>query len=460
MLAMLTGGRTVAGDYYLAPFSAEVTIPIGHRCMGVLETKAKRIVDPLLARGFVLTGPRQPIVLVSVDWCEIRNDAFQRWREVLAEAAGTSPQRVLVSSVHQHDAPVVDLGAEALLAEVGLAGELCNVEFHAQALTRVAQALQAGLKKKRPLTHLGLGQARVQQVASNRRVVGPDGLVVFDRGSRSGGNPLLRDAPDGLIDPWLKTISFWDGRAPLVALHAYATHPMSYYGQGEVSADFVGIARGRMQGKYPEALQIYVSGCSGDITAGKYNDGSPANRPLLASRLYRAMEAAWLQSERQPLRQVVFRRTPLALDFHDGAAFTFAALRKQLDDQSASLKSRILAAMGLASRRRLAQPIDLSCIDFGTAQIVLFPGESFVGYQLMAQQLRPDSFVLSIGYGECWPGYIPTRAAFADHFGSSWRWVAPGAEARIRTALQQVLQVKPAVRSYSTGSTGPADDAD
>ena len=359
----------------------------------------------------------------------------------MAEAAATVPERVLVCSVHQHDAPVVDLGAEALLAEVGLAGELCDVDFHEQALARVANALRAGLDKKRPFTHIGLGQARVERIASNRRVVLDDGRVGFDRGSNSGGIPRLRDAPVGQIDPWLKTISFWDGETPLVALHAYATHPMSYYGHGEVSADFVGMARRRLQSKYPQALQIYVSGCSGDVTAGKYNDGSPENRPLLAQRLYRAMEAAWLESghRRQPVRQLALRSAPLALDFHEGAAFTTEALRKRLEQPSASIKSRILAAMGLASRRRQSRPIDLSCVDFGPAQIVLFPGEAFVGYQLMAQRFRPDSFVLSIGYGECWPGYIPTRAAFDDQFGSSWRWVGPGAEQKIRAALQRVL---------------------
>jgi hypothetical protein len=439
VLAVLTCAWAEGHEYQLATFSAEVTIPIGHRCMGVLEIKAKKIADPLLARGFVITGPRPPIVLVSVDWCEIRNDAYQRWREVLAEAAGTVPERVLVSSVHQHDAPVVDLGAEALLAEVGLAGELCDVDFHALALARVARALRAGLDHRHRVTHIGLGQARVEQIASNRRVVHADGRVEFDRGSGSGGDAILGKAPTGLIDPWLKTISFWDGEKPLVALHAYATHPMSYYGRGEVSADFVGMARQRMQDKFPQVLQIYVSGCSGDVTAGKYNDGSTENRPRLAGRLYRAMESAWQQSQRQPLQQVEFRRTPLVLDFHDGGAFTTAALRKQLDDKRASVKSRILAAMGLASRNRLDRPIELSCIDFGLAQIVLFPAEAFVGYQLMAQQLRPDSWVLSIGYGECWPGYIPTRAAFVEHFGSSWRWVALGAEARIRAALQRVL---------------------
>ncbi len=47
----------------------------------------------------------------------------------------------------------------------------------------------------------------------------------------------------GLIDSWLKTLSYWDGDRPLLALSCYATHPMSHDGRGGVSADFVGLAR-------------------------------------------------------------------------------------------------------------------------------------------------------------------------------------------------------------------------
>lgn len=97
--------------------------------------------------------------------------------------------------------------------------------------------------------------------------------------------------------------------------------------------------------------------------------------------------------------------------------------------------------MGLSSRQRVAsgQKIDLPCIDFGQAYVVLFPAEAFVAYRLMAQRMRPDSFVLSIGYGECWPGYIPTESAYGDGFHDNWLWVAPGSEFRMRTALESHL---------------------
>jgi hypothetical protein len=428
-------------DFRLATFKTDVTIPLGHRCMGILPRKAEQVVDPLYACGFVLLGPGKPIVLVSVDWCEIRNASYDQWRDALAEAAGTDRQRVLVCSVHQHDAPVVDVHAEQLLASVSLAGELFDTRFHDDAVRRTAAALRDGLDGARRVTHLGFGKVRVEKIASSRRVVHPDGRVSFSRYSRSGGDAFHRDAPEGDIDPWLKSISFYDGQRSLATLSVYATHPMSYYGRGEISADFVGMARDRRQRDDFQVAQIYASGASGDVTAGKYNDGSTANRPVLAERLYRAMKAASDTAQRTPLEHVDFRTAELHLEYHDGAEFTEAALLETLHDAKADVRDRILAAMGLSSRRRVAsgQAIDVPCVDFGPAQIVLLPGEAFVGYQLIAQQMRPDSLVVCIGYGECWPGYIPTRSAFEERFGHGWRWVAPGAEKRMRTALEDVL---------------------
>jgi hypothetical protein len=428
-------------EFRLATFSADVTIPLGHTCMGILPTPSLKIVDPLFAHGFVLLGADKPIVLVAIDWCEIRNLAYDRWRIVVAEAAGTTPDRVLLSSLHQHDAPVTDLGVEHLLSRAGLSGAMFDFEFHEKTVQRVAEAVRDSLDNAIRVTHIGTGQAKVEKVASNRRVVSADGRVSYGRGSRSGGNAAHRDAPDGEIDPWLKTLSFWDGDKPIAAMHAYATHPMSYYGRGGVSADFVGMARSLRHRDDQRVHQIYVSGCSGDVTAGKYNDGSPANRPLLANRLHVAMKKAWDATKRHPLKQVDFRKTELDLEFRKDARYQTAALWKTLDDDKASKRDRILAAMALASRQRVAsgQSIDFPCVDFGAAQLVLFPAESFVGYQLMAQKMRPDSFVVSVGYGECWPGYIPMKASFDDKFNDVWLWVAPGAEERMHAALKKVL---------------------
>lgn len=410
--------------------------------MGLLPTKSVSVADPLEAHGFILSGPGAPIVFVAIDWCEIRNGSYDAWRDALAAASGTTRERVLVCALHQHDAPVTDVGAAALLREAGLPGELYDEAFHQTAIHRVSDAIRSGLATARPVTHVGVGVATVERIASNRRVIHPDGRVGFDRGSRSGGDPFHSAAPDGEIDPLIKTLSFWSGDEPLVALSVYATHPMSRYGAGIVSADFVGLARRQRQQATPGALQIYASGCSGDVTAGKYNDGSDEHRRQLIERLSAGMEQAWTATKRTPICKVELRSTPLTLEYYQHAELAPERLRAVLRDDSARVEDRIYAAMGLSSWQRVesGQAIDLVCLDVGPAQVVLFPGESFVGYQLMAQELASATTVLSVGYGECWPGYIPTDAAFADHFHDNWLWVAPGSEERIRQALERVLR--------------------
>jgi hypothetical protein len=90
------------GAFRVAPFEADITIPIGHACMGGGVADAKEIVDPLFAKGFVLLGAGEPVVVVALDWCQCNNDSYDRWREALAEAAGTSLKRVMLATVHQH----------------------------------------------------------------------------------------------------------------------------------------------------------------------------------------------------------------------------------------------------------------------------------------------------------------------------------------------------------------------
>ncbi len=446
-LLIHSGVSTVAargsdnGPFQIATFSVDVTVPLNHRCMGVLPTKSKSVKDPLEARGFILLGGESPIAVVAVDWCEIRNGAYDQWRDAVAEAAGTTRERVLVTSLHQHDAPVTDAGAAELLREVGLPGELYDESFHADVLRRVAAAVKDAISKAVPITHVGTGQAKVEKLASNRRVVLEDGRVSFGRGSRSGGDAFMSRAPEGQIDPFVKTISFWNQESPVAALSVYATHPMSTYGQGEVSADFVGLARRLRQHDLPNVMQIYSSGCSGDITAGKYNDGSDVARHQMTQRLYEGMKQAWENTKTTALTQIEFRSVPLQLEFYEHGDLKPDKLRATMHNTELRTEDRILAAMGLSSHQRVAadQPIDFPCVDFGEAHLLLFPGEAFVGYQLMAQQMQPDSFVMSMGYGECWTGYVPLNSSFSDGFHDKWLWVPAGSENRIQRALQKIL---------------------
>lgn len=437
--AVLRGRRLGLGT-----FSADVTVPPGHGMMGG-AWKSVKVADPLEARGFVLTGAGEPVVFVSVDWCEIRNTAYARWREAIAEAVGTVPERVMVSTVHQHDAPVADLEAEAVLRERGIEATVCDPAFHEIAVGRVAEAARRAMRRIQPVSEIGMGRARVMGVASNRRYVMPDGTVRWDRTSATR-NIFAIEADEGLVDPWMRTLAFRDGGRVLAAASFYAVHPMSYYGQGEVSADFPGLARRWREAETPGVHQLYVSGCSGNVTAGKYNTGARENRAVLAERLRAGMAGAWASMTWRRPGQVEFRNRPVVLEPRADAGFTAEELERGLRESGGGERAgfrHCLRAMGLSWLRRVGRgvPIDVPCLDLGPAQVVVLPGESYVEYQLAAQALRPDSLVCVAGYGDGATGYVPTDAHWAERDTNlgDWCWVAPGAERRLLGALGELL---------------------
>ena len=129
-----------------------------------------------------------------------------------------------------------------MLAKHGLGGKLFDPAFARKAIARVAAALERPSRKPGPSPMSAIGKAKVENVASNRRVMGEDGKVKYVRYS-STKDPKIRAEPEGLIDPHVHLLSFHDGDKPLASLTYYATHPQSYYGKGGVSCDFPGLAR-------------------------------------------------------------------------------------------------------------------------------------------------------------------------------------------------------------------------
>lgn len=218
-------------------FVVDASPPIGSP---LAYNPCKSVAMPLTARGIVLLGSGQPIVLCAVDWIGIANDGYDRWRDAIAQAVGTTRQRVSVHVLHQHDAPICDLSAERLLAKHGLGGILANVAFIEKTIDRAAKAARDAAAHAQEFTHIGLGQAKVEKVASNRRILGSDGKVRAVRYT-SCADPKLRAEPEGTIDPFVKVISFWNGKQPLVVLTYYATHPQSYYRTGVANPDFPGL---------------------------------------------------------------------------------------------------------------------------------------------------------------------------------------------------------------------------
>jgi hypothetical protein len=418
----------------VSTFAADVTPPVGAPlCYGLVPV-AETIVDPLEARGVVLyPALERPIVVCAVDWLGIGNGSRDRWRTALAKAARTTPERVALHTVHPHDAPGDDKTAFALLPK---GAALYDEGSAAKAVARTAAAVKVA--KPITVTQVTGGAAEVTEVASNRRILGPDGKVLFGRMTACRNSPQCA-APVGVIDPLLRSVSFWAGEKRVATLSYYATHPMSYYGKGGVSCDFVGLARNRQT----DTFQVHFTGAAGNIGAGKYNDGAPANRAVLTERMASAMARAKAAEKPLALDAIRWMAESVAMPLREGKGFSEAEVVAAIGDEQLEARQRANHARYLAFLRltKAGRKIDLTALRLGAFSILHMPGELFVEYQLAAAEMRKNELVATAAYGDYGPMYIGTARAYDEggYETSAVSRVGPAVEDVLLTAVRKLL---------------------
>jgi hypothetical protein len=422
-----------------AAFSCDITPPVGSplpECDPPFATSAD---IPLLAKGVVIAEGNTRFALCGFDYCELRTGAHDLFCRAIANALSVSEIQVEVHCLHPHDAPLYDTYAELLAGMVPSPPRTTDLEFMGAATERVAAAAREALDRMQPFTHVACGKARVEKFASNRRVPLLDGTI----GIRLShcNDPVLIAAPEGLIDPWMRTITLLNQQRPIARLHYYASHPQSYYGQGHMNPDTTGIARERLE-KEEGIPQIYFNGCAGNVAAGKYNDGSHEMRQVLANRLYEGMKGAIAASGRPEPATLSWRTAEVRFALRTEASFSADHLRSVLADPQQTYLVRMSAAIGLAwyERLKIKPTVDITSYRLGPATILHLPGEAFVEYQLFAQSLLPADFVAVAAYGELGTGYICTDKAFAEGgYEPTASFVGPPTEARLKASIREVL---------------------
>lgn len=426
----------------IATFDVDATPPIGSM---MAYNEVRRLDDlPLRCRGIVILGAGQSIVLCAVDWIGIANESHDAFREALAKAAGTTRERVAVHTLHQHDAPASDFTAEKLLKEAGVE----NLGRYEGTVARklfgqVAEAVAAAVAKPEPVTHAGWGVADVREVASNRRILGSDGKVRVTRYTATV-DPAVRAEPEGVIDPQVSLLSFWNGERPVAVLSYYACHPQSYYRTGVPSPDFPGIARFVRGQAVPLALHVHFNGAGGNIGAGKYNDGAKENRVTLALKLADGMRRAWEATEKFPIGpdKIKWRVEPVRLA--PGKHLIVERLQSDLKSATPTIAFAAAEKLAYLGRWQAEKPIELGLLSVADARVLHMPGELFVEYQLAAKAMRRDLRVAMAAYGDYGPFYIGTSRAY-DEGGYETSLpatnVSPEAEPVLMTALKKLLEV-------------------
>ena len=440
--ALLTSDSVAAdkpGDLRLATFRFDVTPPEGHSLCGGWIRPVVGVDDPLEAMGYVLLGIGKPIVVCAVDWTGLANSAHIQWRKALADAAKTTIDRVAVQCVHQHNAPFACMDAQAIVQEQGDLPDIVNPVFFDRCLKNAGDAVTKSLKKTTPVTHIAHGEARVEKVAANRRIIGLNGKLISQRGS-SSRKPEHHRFPEGLIDPMLKTVAFYNGNKKLVASHFYACHPMSYYGDGRVSADFCGLARRRMQKQEPDCLHIYFNGCGGNIGAGKYNNGSKEARIELTQRMFDGITTSNAMLKPEPIRSFAWETEDILPPLDP--RFNKEQLLVGIRNKTNRVVARNRPSYTVAFIRRVKEgiPITLSSLHVNDISMLHLPAESFIEYQLRAQAIAPNRFVACAAYGDGGPWYIPVKEAYPQGgYAVGVAWCSPQIDPLMSNGIQTLL---------------------
>ncbi|MDO5552321.1 MAG: hypothetical protein Q4G68_01040 [Planctomycetia bacterium] len=413
-----------------AQFKVDVTPPVGTHLAYVMN---ESIEYPIYVSGLILDDGTTRIVWVSGDFIFISGETYRRWQRNIAQAAGTTPEKVFLHVVHQHDTPLVTTDYEQ--SEEG-DEYVINKEYCLSIEKRIFDAVaSAAAGPWAPIKRILTAEREIEGLASNRRLVDTNGVCVAMRFSGCT-DPKMQAWPVGVIDPKLRTIAFemTDGKI-FAALHFYATHPMAAYLRMKVGPDVPGWALRKLAMKEPGTLHIYFTGCGGNITFGKYNPGGDIKAiETLGNRLANAIGANMQSLKNNSLGKIVLKTTAINIPFD------LTRLKKSAENTERKNNARIWLLKTLDQWKMV--PITSVSIGDNINFLSIGLSEVFVEYQLYAQSLLPGRFLAVASYANGIYEYTPTAKAFQEggyEPGETACIVTPEIETVLKKGIADVL---------------------
>ena len=389
----------------------DVTPPIGAK---MTYGSNQKIDTPIYIRAVVIDDQDSRAVILSCDYTLVWGDTWLDWREAVAKAANTSPERVFLHCVHQHDSMFLATQLNEYLKEKD--SEIISDKYCTKTINNLCFKISSLINEKsswHKVSKLLTAEKRVKGLAANRRMIDDQGKCFAMRWSYCG-DETVRALPTGLIDPMLKTIAFAgdDGKI-IAALHFYASHPMAAYKRDMVSQDVPGAAQEYLAANSaPETLNIYFTGCGGNVTFGKYNTGEPAERiQKLGTLLGKNMLSNLERLEETDVGKLKFVNA--SFDFPLKEEINEEAIMQKISEGSSAADNAL--HLVIAKNWEKWRKCELSRMSIGDkVHFLSLPGEMCVEYQLYAQELVPDEFLACAAYGNCTYHYIPTAKMYEE----------------------------------------------
>ena len=367
------------------------TIPTGTPLAGfAARTTATRSAgNTLSARALAVCTDSDNTLLVVADLTSLSPDQASTIRARIAAQTGIAISDISVLVTHTHAAPNVDRWLVAPLADAAV---IRHVED--AIVTAGIDAWQA-----REPARLGHAAGQSAIARNRRRASGP---------VDSSLDVVRVDAADG---------------SPLVVLFSYACHP-TVIGPDhtEVSPDWPGAARRRVEEGFPGATAVFLQGFCGDCNVGHSAHSSmsagPATgrTPLDAERVGSAIGAQvvdlglGIRTDAVPVfnfeSRIDWRWSPPAPPPTMG---TPSGKTSEHDATVETMRQSWAHRMeGRASD--VTETLSVHCFVWGETVVVQISGEPFAQLAIDLRRLLPHLQVMAVGYANGVPGYAPYPA--------------------------------------------------
>ncbi|MFN0118935.1 MAG: neutral/alkaline non-lysosomal ceramidase N-terminal domain-containing protein [Blastocatellia bacterium] len=394
----------LAGELSAGTARVEITPPVGHPMGGYAARKGPStgVHDPLYATVLLVKGDGISVAMVS---CDLRSFPSERIVR-LARERGLA-NHTLISVTHNHSGP---------MTWEDQSWPTAAKSWFAETEDKILGAIEAA-SKQMSAARIAAGSGEIY-LGHNRRSLGAGGKVTM----------LWRNAerkPTAPIDPALGVIRVdgADGK-PRAILVNYACHAVVLGPDNrQLSADYPGYLRNRLEREYPGALCLFTQGGAGDINP--YLDKQPVN------------ENGFGEAEKMGVALAA-------------AAIKIAARLQRRADAQSSLRA-VSEVVTLQDRwdasKNLRAGLTTLLINQDIA-IATMPGEPFVELQIALRDKSEVRQTFLFGYtysaGGEWIGYVPTiQAAVEGGYGAGYNTrVEPGAgEAMIDRAVVNIFRL-------------------